>query len=179
MRLLALFFYIATASATYAAQPCELTTIAGCANTNALVWAKSFKPALLKFLDKEKVSWLGERQDMAEAVLDVIGGVPDDVVTVEDGMLRFSAVRPHSALERGAIFITGKGAIRAVGVLHFNCAKQCEKTYTLAVIADKEDAKLGALVRAWGDEQMQLNKENGFESNLTSIDRVEALASKR
>lgn len=180
MRLFVLFFcaITASASAAYAAQPCALSSIAGCANTNELVWAKSFKPALHAFLDKKKVKWLGQRQDVADVVVEVLGGVPDHVVKVGDGMLRFSAVRPQSALERGAIFITETGAISAIGVLHFNCAKQCEKTYTLTVIADKKDALLGALVQKWGDEQMQLNKQNGLESELTSIGRVELLANK-
>lgn len=179
MRFLALSLYLATASVAFAAAPCEMASIGGCANTNDLVWAKSFKPALHRFLDKKAVAWLGKRQDIATVVQDVLGGVPDDVVTLKDGMFRFSAVRQHSALERGAIFITDKGTIAAIGVLHFNCGKQCEKSYSLSVVADKNDARLGALVRAWGDEQMRLNKENGLESDLTTITHVEAVANKR
>lgn len=175
MRFLALSLYLFTASVASAAQSCEMSSIGACANTNALVWAKSFKPALLAFLDKRKVAWLGERQAVARVTQEVLGGAPDDVAKVADGVLRFSAVRAQSALERGAIFITDTGTIKAIGVLHFNCATTCEKSYSLSIITPLEDEKSAALVRAWGDEQMTLNKKNGLESDLTTIAHVEVL----
>lgn len=104
MRFLALSLYLFTASVASAAQSCEMSSIGACANTNALVWAKSFKPALLTFLDKRKVAWLGERQAVARVTQEVLGGAPDDVAKVADGVLRFSAVRAQSALERGGDF---------------------------------------------------------------------------
>ncbi len=175
MRFLALSLYLLTASVASAAPSCEMSSIGACADTNALVWAKSFKPALLKFVDKKKVAWLGQKQTIASVTEEVLGGAPDEVAKVADGILRFSAVRAQSALERGAIFITDKGTIKAIGVLHFNCTTKCEKSYSLSIITPLGDEQSAALVRAWGDEQMTLNKENGLESDLTTIAHVDVL----
>lgn len=178
MRFIALFLCMIFASKAYAASTCEMSSIAGCTNTNQLVWAKSFEPALRSFLDKKKVAWLGQRQDVAEAVQEVLSGAPDDVVKVMNGLLRFSAVRHQSATERGAIFISTDGKIEAIGVLHFNCEHRCEKTYSLSTLLKHKDARLASLVQAWGDEQMKINKERGLEENLTAIGHFEVLTRK-
>lgn len=175
MRFTAIVLYMLFASAAHAAPVCGMSSIGDCGNTNQLVWAESFKPALRSFLDRKTVSWLGQKQDIEAVVEEVLGGAPDNVATVAEGLLRFSAVRHQSATERGAIFISSEGKIEAVGVLHFNCAKRCEKTYSLSILLASENARLVSLVRAWGDEQMQQNAQSGFEDDLTKIDRVEVL----
>ncbi|CAN7689435.1 hypothetical protein LJR030_003182 [Rhizobium sp. LjRoot30] len=179
MRFLAVLTYLLLAPIANAAAVCEISSILGCSNTNELLWAKSFEPALRGFLDKRKVSWLGQKQGISDAVEEVLGGAPDDAKEVAPGIFRFSAVRPHSATERGAIFISKEGDIEAIGVLHFNCAKQCDKTYSLSMVVKKEDDALTSLVQAWGKEQMHLNEQNGLEDGLTSIGRVELLTIKR
>ncbi|OJF92560.1 hypothetical protein [Pararhizobium antarcticum] len=178
MRFLAIFPSVFFASTTYAAA-CEMSSIKDCGNTNALVWAQSFQPALRGFLNKKKVGWLGQKQDVADVVTEVLGGVPDDVANVTEGLLRFSAVRPQSATERGSVFISTDGKIQAIGVLHFNCAKQCEKTYSLSIMVASDDAKLVKLAEAWGEEQMQLNKQSGFDDTLTVLSHLEVLVQKR
>ena len=175
MRLAAIFMQMLVVSTAYASPPCEMSSIGSCANANDLIWAKSFRPALDGFVGGRKVSWLGHREDIADVVQDVLSGPPDDVMNMEDGMRRFSAVRPHSATERGAIFISDDGTIRAVGVLHFNCVKRCEPSYSLSIILANDDRQLASMVRAWGDEQTTQNAQSGFEKNLTSIGRVEVL----
>lgn len=174
--LVAMFASVLTASTAAAAGgSCELASIDSCANTNQLVWSKSFQPALGAFLGKRTVRWLGEKADIGEVVAEVLGGPPDDAVKVSGGLIRFSAVRPQSATERGAVFIAADGTIRAAGVLHFNCTRQCDKTYSLTMLMATEDKALMQLVLAWGVEQMQLNERAGFEKELTAIGRVEVL----
>jgi len=175
MRLAAVFMQMLMVSSAYASSPCEMSSIGGCASANDLIWAKSFRPALDGFVGGRKVSWLGQREDIADVVQEVLSGPPDDVVNVQDGMRRFSAVRPQSATERGAIFISDDGTIRAVGVLHFNCMKRCERSYSLSIVLPNDDHELASMVRAWGDEQTTKNAQSGFEKNLTSIGRVEVL----
>lgn len=175
--LVAIFASVLTAStaAATAGGSCELASIDSCSNTNQLVWSKSFQPALEAFLGKRTVRWLGEKTDVSEVVAEVLGGPPDDAVEVPGGLIRFSAVRPQSATERGAVFIAADGTINAAGVLHFNCARQCDKTYSLTMLMATEDKALMQLVLAWGVEQMQLNERTGFEKELTTIGRVEVL----
>lgn len=166
---------LTAAVAAAAGTPCELASIRSCADTNQLVWSKSFQPALETFLGKRAVTWLGEKAEIAEVVSEVLGGPPDAPVEVKGGLIRFSAVRPQSATERGAVFIAADGAIKAAGVLHFNCAQRCDKTYSLTMLMTAEDKALMQLVLAWGVEQMQLNEENGLGKDLVTIGRVEVL----
>jgi len=166
---------LTAAAASAAGASCELTSISACSDTNELAWSTSFQPALKAFLGKRTVSWLGEEADIADVVAEVLGGPPDAPAEVKGGLIRFSAVRPQSATERGAVFVSPDGAIKAAGVLHFNCAQQCDKAYSLTMLMTSEDKALMQLVLAWGTEQMQLNEESGFEKDLTTIGRVEVL----
>lgn len=167
--------FLAATAASAAGASCELTSIRSCSDANDLVWSKSFQPALQAFLGKRAVTWLGEKAEIADVVAEVLGGPPDEPAAVAGGLTRFSAVRPQSATERGAVFIAADGTIKAAGVLHFNCAQQCDKAYSLTMLMTSEDKALMQLVLAWGVEQMQLNEENGLDKDLTTIGRVEVL----
>lgn len=167
--------FLTAAAASTASASCGLTSIGSCSDTNDLVWSKSFQPALKAFLGKRSVTWLGEKADIADVVSEVLGGPPDAPVTVDGGLVRFTAVRPQSATERGAVFIAPDGSIKAAGVLHFNCAQQCDKAYSLTMLMTSEEKPLMQLVLAWGVEQMKLNEENGLDKDLTTIGRVEVL----
>ena len=52
---------LTAAVAAAAGTPCDLASIRSCADTNQLVWSKSFQPALETFLGKRAVTWLGEK----------------------------------------------------------------------------------------------------------------------
>jgi hypothetical protein len=166
---------LTAAAAAAAGTPCQLSSIRACADTNQLVWSKSFQPALDAFLGKRAVTWLGEKAEVADVVAEVLAGPPDAPVEVTEGLVRFSAVRPQSATERGAVFVAEDGTIKAAGVLHFNCAQRCDKTYSLTMLMTAEDKALMQLVLAWGTEQMQLNQESGLDKDLVTIGRVEVL----
>lgn len=175
MRVLAtIFACMLTATAVDAAEQCGLKSVGACTDTNRLVWSESFEPALKAFLGKRRVGWFGRQARIADVVREVLSGPPDEPVKVADGLYRFSAVRPHSATERGAIFIAEDGTIKAAGVLHFNCGKQCAKTYSLSILLPREDKALAQLVQAWGTEQMKRNEQNGW-NDITTIGRVEVL----
>jgi hypothetical protein len=161
-------------AANAAAASCELASIGACADANELVWSKSFHPALEQFLGKREVGWLGQKAEIADVVSEVLGGPPDAARQVPGGLTRFSASRPQSATERGAVFIAADGTIKAAGVLHFNCKRQCDKAYSLSILVAREDKALMQLVLAWGIEQMKLNEENGWD-DLKTIGRVEVL----
>jgi hypothetical protein len=165
----------AAATAAAAGTPCALASVRSCADTNQLVWSTSFQPALQTFLGNRAVSWLGQKAEIADVVSEVLGGPPDAPVEVAEGLIRFSAVRPQSATERGAVFIAADGTIKAAGVLHFNCAQRCDKSYSLTMLMTSEDKALMRLVLAWGIEQMQSNEANGLDKDLTTIGRVEVL----
>lgn len=154
---------------------CDMAAIAHCANASQLLRAPGFEEALGRVLDGRQVTWLGRQRSVGDVVREVLGGAPDDAAQVAHGLLRFLAVRAGSATERGAIFVSGDGTIAAIGVLHFNCAKRCDKTYSLSILVNHDDARPVALVRAWGAEQMALNRERGFEEDLAVIARVEVL----
>lgn len=170
---------LVASTALAAGEPCELGSVKACQNTNQLVWSKTFKPALDRFLGKRKVGWLGPKKDIGWAVDEVLGGPPDDVVKVGEHMLRFSAVRFQSAEERGSVFISDTGDIMAVGALHFDCAKGCDKAYTLTMVLPGKDKALEKQVRAWGDEQMKLNADGQYQPAITKIAKVEVMESAR
>nr|WP_316650894.1 hypothetical protein [uncultured Gellertiella sp.] len=162
-------------SASAAGGACALKSIANCATMNDLIRAKGFKPALQSFLGSRKVGWLGQKHSLTDVVEEVLGGAPDDTVVVSAGLRRFSASRYQSAMERGSVFVSDSGGIKAAGVLHFNCTRACENTYTLSILLGRKDDALAGQVRQWADEQMQHNKEAGFDAETTLIARVELL----
>ncbi len=168
---------IATASqADY--KTCALKKITACDNTNELTLSSGFEPALKRFAGKQKVRWLGPKMTLSNVVLEVVGAGGDDRVEAAPGLYRFSAFRPHSATERGAVFVAADGKVKAAGVLHFNCAKSCDKTYNLAIILKAPDAELEKLVKAWGDDETRKNAEQGFEKDLTIIGHTEVITPK-
>ena len=175
VRLAAICLGLLPVPASQAASTCAMDSIAHCATASDLIWAPSFEPALRGFAGDRQVGWLGRQNPLADVVLEVLGGAPDEVVPVADDLLRFSAVRHQSALERGAILIARDGLIAAIGVLHFNCATGCDRSYSLAILMAREDAGLAAQVRDWGEAQMALNRQSGLEDDLAVIGRVEIL----
>lgn len=176
MRLAAsLAILLLTATTSLAAGDCALKAVSNCATMNDLVWAKDFKPAVQRFAGKRKVAWLGEKDSVSSVLLEVLGGAPDDSVVLKNGLHRLSASRSQSAMERGAVFVTADGRIKAAGVLHFNCGRECEKTYSLAILLEKPDPELAALVRGWGEEQMKANRDNGMDADSTTIAHEQVL----
>lgn len=164
------FLVLFTGTAAQAAgAECGMKTITACSDTNSLVWAKSFQTAIERFAGKKKVRWLGQRMPLHAVVSEVLSAGGDPRVEVAPGLYRFDAFRHHSAIERGAVFIDADGAIKAAGVLHFNCEKSCSRTYHLSVILRTKDSALEKLVRDWGDEEARSNAEQGMEEELSTI----------
>lgn len=154
---------------------CGMKNITACGDTNTLVWAKSFQTDIERFAGKKKVRWLGTRMPLFEVISEVIGAGGDPRVEVAPGLYRFEAFRPHSATERGAVFIDAGGAINAAGVLHFNCEKSCANSYHLSIILRKKDDSLEKLVRAWGDEEARSNADQGMDEGLRTISVTEVI----
>lgn len=180
MRLVVFAALFLTATSALADRnTCQMKSITQCEDANTLIWAKSFGPALSRFAGSQKVRWLGTRMPLSEVVTEVLGGGGDARQEVAPGIYRFAAFRPHSATERGAIFIAADGTIKAAGVLHFNCAKRCESTYNLAILLKKPNAELEKLVKAWGDQETKSNADNGYEADLTTIAHTEVVLVKR
>ncbi len=178
LAIIALSTFLAT-GAFAAGTECGMKAITACGNTNNLVWAKSFKPALKRFAGKQKVRWLGPKMSLPDVISEVIGGGGDDMIVVSPGLYRFNAFRPHSATERGAVFISADGAIKAAGVLHFNCEKNCDSKYHLAVILRAPDEVLEKQVRAWGDEETRKNADQGYEADLNAVAQTDVIVVKK
>ncbi|MBB4066742.1 hypothetical protein [Gellertiella hungarica] len=171
--LLFAFLALATPAVATGAE-CSLKTVAQCDDTGALAGAKGFEKAVDRFAGKQKVRWLGTRMTLSDVVQEVIGMPADDGrKEVAPGLYRFAGSRPHSAMERGAVFVAGDGTVKAAGVLNFDCTKSCGKTYVLAVIVQKPDPALETAVRAWADEQMRQNADAGYGKGDSTIGRTD------
>ena len=125
---------------------CRVAAPWTCADTNKLVWAKGFSGGLSRFLGKkatERVSLLypGELQYQ---LADALGGPPDDRQKLADGSYLFTACRPHSCSEKGAITFDAGGSITAIAIVNYHCgevSKTCSNDpaldiYTRNLLAD-------------------------------------------
>jgi hypothetical protein len=175
--VLTLAFCLMTGGAAAAAD-CSLKTIGDCGDTNELIWSSDFRPALKAFLGKRKVDWLGQRDKIADVVGEVLGGPPENAVKLEGDLIRFAGSRQHSAVERGVVLIATDGTIKAAGVLHFNCGKGCEESYTLSILLAAPDDRLAGLVKDWGAAEMKANAENGLDGGMAKIGKTEVLTPK-
>jgi hypothetical protein len=106
-------------AATPGEPQCGLAHLELCRNTNVLAWNKPFVRAVRAFVGSGRASYLyhGSRADQQMSVL---GGPPDDPRRI--GMrYRFTACRPHSCREKGAVVLEPGGRIVATAILHSRC----------------------------------------------------------
>ena len=107
---------------------CLATRPARCGNTNALLWSDGFKDKVARYLGDRRRTYLAhpdgrEGPDatgmtVAEAMLEVLGGPPDDMQRLGPYYL-FTACRAHSCSEKGLALLGGDGQIVALGILHY------------------------------------------------------------
>ncbi|WP_149999633.1 hypothetical protein [Iodidimonas gelatinilytica] len=125
--------------ATGRAGDCTIHTLSECRNTNRLMWDPAFREAREAFIGDRPAGWLYENGTMLGQVNTVLGGPPDEPVYFSDNLVRFSACRPHSCDEKGAVVLTTDGEIVAVGVLHFDNSRTRSGHPMLTILTRKRD----------------------------------------
>lgn len=100
---------------------CGPTSLPACTTTNDLIWNDEFKRKLKRFLGARKASYLYRNGSLYEQAKEVLNGPPDEPTRLSDKSWIFTACRSHSCPEKGAVVLSSKGDIIAVGILHFSC----------------------------------------------------------
>ena len=103
------------------AADCGLTTPYACANTNQFVSRPGFFRSLVRFVGPGTSNYVYRNAGNANQVMGVLGGPRDDRKDIEAGRFLFTACRPHSCDEKGALIVDGRGKIEAASVLHTDC----------------------------------------------------------
>ena len=166
---------LASAAADTSAVQCGIHNLDACQNTNQLVWDDNFDDALRKFVGNQSANWLYEDGTEIGQVIDVLGGPPDDKVELPSGLLRFSACRPHSCDEKGAVFLTPDGTIEVIAILHFNCGNGCSDAYTLTILVHKEDEHFVKHAETWAADVLNEHDREFPRYPLPRWDKVEVL----
>ena len=121
--MIAPFAAMLLAAPAPAVPPCSVAHLAGCTDTNRLVWAKDFRPALARFLGRygrDRIAYLYPGRLLPQ-IEDVLGGPPDAPQRLPDGGILFTACRPHSCTEKGAIAFDADGQIVVVSIVSYRC----------------------------------------------------------
>ena len=156
--LLALSVWPMESDAQTPAAPCGLSNPGACRTTNNLFFDPAFEQALGRFLGDHQAAYLFERGPVRDQAIAVLGGPPDAPVLVE-GLYRFTACRPHSCSEKGAVVLTPGGQIMAVAILHGSCATvprpaRCSSERRLAVFlhTDADQALIVGDLSRWAED---------------------------
>lgn len=139
---------------------CGLDHLDLCQNTNALVWDRQFRKAVERFVGSRRAAYLYDEAPVAEQMLDVLGGPPDDVERI-GSLYRFTACRAHSCTEKGAAVLEPNGRVVALGILHGACALQhpsqdcfAHNTLTLFVRSGEEHGPAVEDLTDWAKEMI-------------------------
>lgn len=103
--------------------PCSVAQLSGCTDTNRLVWAKDFRPALAHFLGRYarvRVDYIYAGRLLPQ-IEDVLGGPPDAPRALPDGGMMFTACRPHSCTEKGAVAFDASGRMIVASIVSYRC----------------------------------------------------------
>lgn len=140
-----------------AAPECAPAHLEACTNTNELIISDAFLAALRRFAGRGRAGWLYPNGKVADQLIDVLHGPPDDAVKLADGLIRFAACRAHSCPEKGAAFLSPDGTIRGVAILHFACARAdaCDDDYTLTLVTRTGGDALMADAREWAEGELK------------------------
>ncbi|GAA3965052.1 hypothetical protein GCM10022278_23580 [Allohahella marinimesophila] len=106
---------VTTTRVTNASDFCEHS------NTNQLVWNEAFVAALHAFHGTTRASLFGRDELLVEQALTGLGGPPDRIRTLSEGLVMASACRADSCTEKAAVVLSCPDTIEAVGVLHYRC----------------------------------------------------------
>lgn len=113
-----------------------------CAKTdmNQLVWMPGFEEAVDRFFGAERGVFYWTDGSVSEQVIAGLGGPPNDLERLRDGLVMGSACRAHSCDERAAVIVQCPSTIVAVGVKHFPCAFEpegdhCDLTPTFTIFS--------------------------------------------
>lgn len=105
---------------------CDVEHLTACRDTNVLLGSPGVTRAIIRFLGRhanDRVSYLYANGRLIAQIWDVLGGPPDDRRDLPDGRHLFTACRPHSCTEKGAVAFDAQGRITAVGVVNFHCGR--------------------------------------------------------
>ena len=90
------------------------------ADTNQLVWDKSFKKHTEAFFKNQKGTLLWSNGLLWEQVITAMGGPPDDIVQVMPTVFLATACRQHYCPEKGAYIVSGQ--LELYGVIGYQKA---------------------------------------------------------
>jgi len=118
-----------------AAAPLHAAELTAYKNTNALVMDKQFRASLKHFFGGAKGSYLWAADLVSAQALEALGGPPDDLQPLDNGLTLASACRAHSCPEKGAVLLQGNGVV-AAALINFKChgePMECAEDPTLTI----------------------------------------------
>ncbi len=159
------------------ALPCKAEDFCKFKNTNQLVWSKSFQASLKAFHGSGRDSFYYPNGSIYQQVIAGLGGPPNDIIQIGNGLVLASACRAHSCQEKAAVVIRCPNKIESVGIIHFSCSanSSCTQEATATFFFRGKEDRIGeASLQQWASE----NKAMGFELRvrpnkmLSSTDRT-------
>jgi len=136
-------------------------------NTNELAWDSQFQHALHRFFGELRDEHFSDGQLVAEQALARLGGPPDDLQGLGEGLVLAAACKAHSCPEHGAVVIDCPSTILAVAIVRYyqQCRVRspvdlCEQLPTVTLFFRDPKAMVGRgalekwidrLYLAWGN----------------------------
>lgn len=106
-----------------ASNVCHAGDFCSYSDANQLAWDKDFVKGVRTFFGDQKESYFWANGSLADQALAGIGGPPDTLQSMGEGLVLASACRAHSCDEKTAVVISCPSQIMSIGIIHFDCAR--------------------------------------------------------
>lgn len=119
-------------------QRCGLARLSACRNTNVLVLDAGFQRALRTFAGQPRTDFLGDGKvgPLAQELIEVLHGPPDQPQQLNDGSFLFTACKAHECLNKGAVVLSSTGEILAAAMITESSVDRGDRTTTHQLLVD-------------------------------------------
>ena len=149
-----------TLAVALAAFPAKLAKAGGCGlrrpelceNVNRLIDRPDFLRALRRFVGNGRADD-DVRFSKYQVAVEALHGPPEDRAQAAPCLLRFGACVSHFCLNKGAVFMTTAGELRALALMNIDCpaAGACHEDRLTLTVAPERRAALEPLARSWAE----------------------------
>lgn len=122
---------------------CSLSRPQLCTTTNDIVWDHGFQAELRDFTHDLPSRYYRSPSFYAQA-RDLLGGPPDHRRRIGPGRHLFTACRPHSCDEKGAVVVNAQGQITARGLLVYDIPEGDGPWTPLLLLYLRQGVQLGS-----------------------------------
>ena len=153
---------------------CAAKDLCSYPDTSGLVSDTKFASGIRSFFGSEKLTYFSKGHSTADQLMTWLGGPPDEVERIGDGLMFASACRAHSCVEKAAVVMACPNTVIAVGIFYYDLSSVdrppdwTSRPHLMVYSADDNPVALGA-IQAWAKQAA-----DGYNETLTTHVRAKS-----